>query len=725
MVHFTTLIVLSLLAFSALSMAAPTGRQSEDNSPNNSPTSDEENEETPSSRNNNKKTDSGANGNDSESSEEEEDEDEDETKSNVDAGSNTRYQGRHRSNNRANVEEYDSELNDKATEKRIWNNIDGRLQRELRRLGNSTSTFRKAMGRLNRIDYHDSKRLHVDLEGNVFVVEDPIQPSTLRRRSSAMESRRIRRMFSTTPTSYASDGIPIHHSMSGATRVIYLDFNGMTITGSSWNTGATTYVALPFDQDGNLNTFSAGEKLAMTAIWARVAEDYAPFQVDVTTQQPTTFTTTTARILVTHSVDANGLLMPMSSSGGVAYVNVFGTATYGLTSPAFVYYNNLGGGREDYVAEACSHEMGHNLGLSHDGVGGASPQAYFSGAGTGVTSWAPIMGVSYNRAVTKFNNGDYPNANNLEDDLAIISAKLPYRADDFGNTIATASVIGTSTGSFQGAGTIGNRADVDVFSLNSGGGWLNITLQPFFATAYTSGNNLDISAKLTDINGNVLAISDSVSTSAAALAVIVVNGQYFLHVSGAGNPSVPYSSYGSVGQYVFSGNTFARTRTLYSASMATSASLAGWTYSSTTTVWAQGTPVCPAGRKPTDRSVFGTVITGTCFYPEPIATADQAISPSISSVGYPIVNVKFDRHLRVSADDVASIRGCKSSCAALWSNTGAVTDSTWTSVSLSLATATYGNTSFKLRFGIATSTAVGSANTGWSISNLVVTGTMI
>ena len=37
-------------------------------------------------------------------------------------------------------------------------------------------------------------------------------------------------------------------------------------------------------------------------------------------------------------------------------------------SPALVYYNNLGGGREDYVSEASSHEMGHNLGLSHDGT---------------------------------------------------------------------------------------------------------------------------------------------------------------------------------------------------------------------------------------------------------------------------------------------------------------------------------------------------------------------
>ena len=68
-------------------------------------------------------------------------------------------------------------------------------------------------------------------------------------------------------------------------------------------------------------------------------------------------------------------------------------------------------------------------------------QGYYPGDGTGETSWAPIMGLGYNKAVTKFNRGDYAGATNTEDDLAIVAAKLTYRTDDFGSTAATAAAL--------------------------------------------------------------------------------------------------------------------------------------------------------------------------------------------------------------------------------------------------------------------------------------------
>jgi serralysin len=47
---------------------------------------------------------------------------------------------------------------------------------------------------------------------------------------------------------------------------------------------------------------------------------------------------------------------------------------------------------EKYTAEAISHEVGHTLGLSHDGRITPS-EGYYAGHGSGDTGWAPIMGV--------------------------------------------------------------------------------------------------------------------------------------------------------------------------------------------------------------------------------------------------------------------------------------------------------------------------------------------
>ena len=53
----------------------------------------------------------------------------------------------------------------------------------------------------------------------------------------------------------------------------------------------------------------------------------------------------------------------------LAWVDVFGKPNYHTSSlPAFVYYNNFGSFDQvpDFIAEAVSHELGHNMGLAHD-----------------------------------------------------------------------------------------------------------------------------------------------------------------------------------------------------------------------------------------------------------------------------------------------------------------------------------------------------------------------
>jgi hypothetical protein len=55
-------------------------------------------------------------------------------------------------------------------------------------------------------------------------------------------------------------------------------------SGTLWNEGAT-FVTPPFDIDG-VAGFSAEELEAIVAVWRAVSEDYAAFDVDVTTQDP-------------------------------------------------------------------------------------------------------------------------------------------------------------------------------------------------------------------------------------------------------------------------------------------------------------------------------------------------------------------------------------------------------------------------------------------------------
>jgi Metallo-peptidase family M12B Reprolysin-like len=363
------------------------------------------------------------------------------------------------------------------------------------------------------------------------------------------------------------------HSKPGATKIIYLDFDGHVITGTAWNSTVSTYNAKAFDTDSNIAAFGPTELSQIAEIWHRIAEDYAPFNVDVTTELPASFGPTVGRILITNNVDANGVQMPAFGAGGVAYVGVWGASNYSYYSPALVYYNALGGGFAPYVSEAASHEMGHNLGLSHDGFNdGTTSLGYYAGNGIGFVSWAPIMGVGYYNNVTQWSQGEYAFATQTQDDIGIIAGSLTLRTDDHGNTLAGATpLLVSATGQITSTnpetdphntgssnkGIIESRTDVDYFSFNAGVGPLQITINPAWAAfqrADKRGANLDIQATLYDQAGTQIAQTDPVDdTTATISASITTDGQYYLVISGVGNSVAPYSDYGSLGEYFING----------------------------------------------------------------------------------------------------------------------------------------------------------------------------
>ncbi|WP_417382109.1 choice-of-anchor Q domain-containing protein [Gimesia sp.] len=322
-------------------------------------------------------------------------------------------------------------------------------------------------------------------------------------------------------------------SLPGANHTIYLDFNGHTTTGTQWNTSFGNIVTPAYDTDGDVSSFSLAEIEVIQRTWLRVVEDFAPFNVNVTTAEPPV-----SDLMRTDASDTRwGIRVVVgentwfSTAGGVAYVGSFSD---NLDTPTYVFNTSLIG-----VAEAASHEVGHTLGLVHDGT---SSEEYYGGHGSGPTGWAPIMGVGYSQDLVQWSQGEYTDANNSEDDLNIITTQngFSYRADDHGSSIGTASNLIDGTAS----GIVERNTDMDFFQFTTTGG--DVIIDPFFESP-----NLDILAILYDSSGTQIQTSNPTGALNASF-IGLAAGTYFVSIEGTGEGDVlgtGYSDYGSLGQY--------------------------------------------------------------------------------------------------------------------------------------------------------------------------------
>jgi PKD repeat protein len=394
-----------------------------------------------------------------------------------------------------------------------------------------------------REQLRSDKSAWIDKQGRLYFVEQGLTASP----SDLAQSNAI----------YPLDQTFLLHSRPGSKRKIYLDVNGHTTTGTAWNTsyGVDPIISPAFDQDGVPGTFSAAELATIQNMWRRVAEDYAAFDVDVTTEEPTPDQMSRSstsdlsygtRALITKNFTA-GTVKGDCGCGGFAYVGVF-DATSEFNKPAFIFQDKLSN-NEKLIAEATSHEVGHNLGLSHDGT---SSVGYYQGHGTGVTGWAPIMGVGYYKELVQFSKGEYLNANNKEDDYLVMQNNgVMFAADDFGNTTATAAALSpTAAGgvnTFDILGVVETPSDIDMFKFDAGAGTITINAKPFERSP-----NLDILLQLRDAAGNLVAESNPAALLTGTISVAVSAGTYYLSIdgSGLGDPlGTGYSAYGSMGRY--------------------------------------------------------------------------------------------------------------------------------------------------------------------------------
>lgn len=199
------------------------------------------------------------------------------------------------------------------------------------------------------------------------------------------------------------------HSAPGAARTIYLDFDGGTLaSNNAWLANGLSTALYPGWSTDSSASFSDAERAVVIEVWSRMAEDFAPFAIDVTTQEPPATDLWRAsssdarygtRVAFTSGTGVQNALCG-GSCGGVAWIGTFDSVTNGeVRSPAWVFPGSLGN-RAKNLADAGSHEAGHNLGLGHDGT---TSSAYYGGT----SLWGPLMGGPYSAGITQWSRGSY------------------------------------------------------------------------------------------------------------------------------------------------------------------------------------------------------------------------------------------------------------------------------------------------------------------------------
>lgn len=328
--------------------------------------------------------------------------------------------------------------------------------------------------------------------------------------------------------------IPVLNSLPGAATTLYLDFNGHYE--ASW--GNYSNITTPvYSIDGDLTTFSDTELDAISTIWKMVAEDYAPFNINVTTVEPPGFANKVAVRVAIGGLSADWY---GRAAGGVGYVDSF---TNDIPNTVYVFASESSSNTK-FIAEASSHEAGHNFGLEHQSTydqNGNKLEEYNPG-GAGV---APIMGDSYSEPRSIWYYGTSAvSSTTYQDDMAVISRVengFGYRPDDAGSNYASSKPLTVNGTQVTATGVIEKTTDFDSFSFSTAAGLVQFTVSPS-----TVGPNLILKIELFTSAGNLIDTASGGSGTSAVLSRNLSAGTYQIRVTSDG-------TYGSVGQYSIDG----------------------------------------------------------------------------------------------------------------------------------------------------------------------------
>ena len=344
--------------------------------------------------------------------------------------------------------------------------------------------------------------------------------------------------------------IPAFSSNPGAPNTIYLDFNGflgsfryeelVQLIFYSTVERSVTASFTTFDMDGSGLTLSQQERQAIELIWAIVAEDYSPFDVNVTTVPPDN-STSNLQVVIGTIGNANPWFENSLGFGGYnSFNNDFPNIVF-VAADRILSRN----GDVDFIGISASHEAGHAFGLRHSSVVERNADGTCSVIreyNPGNSEISPIMGNgSGNRTLWANDDSWRPQLGGTKqfyerkDDIYKLRYVLGERQTEPEN-------LSQQGNSVTGSGVISYPGQHDYWWFETCAGDVS-----FDVTVPQGINNLDVKVQITDQWGNVkidwVAPSDSFN---ATIRGRLNAGYYRLVIKGNG-------LYGDVGQYKIQG----------------------------------------------------------------------------------------------------------------------------------------------------------------------------
>lgn len=254
-------------------------------------------------------------------------------------------------------------------------------------------------------------------DGFVLFLDYATEPSA----SSMLRSMPI-------PEGVPVPGNPEVGSSPDAPVTLAITFDDTTFEGQKWNVSAGV--------DPLILAGATGFTQEMQhEVWARVAELYAPFDINVIVgPQPDDVMRKTspddeiygALAVVTDAPST--VVQAPDGLAGIAWMNGLGS---GYLEGALVFASTYAGAPEQVrvraAAETIAHEVGHNFALAHHGftVSQTDTDEYYTPE-SGL--WGPVMGISDYTPVSQWSDGSYAHATNPDQgDLEVITDRASAR----------------------------------------------------------------------------------------------------------------------------------------------------------------------------------------------------------------------------------------------------------------------------------------------------------